>query len=207
MNFFKLLTALYLTFFVPTSAWTSEDVDLAAASNAVMCLETFYFTMAELPKVNTKKNACPDNKKNAIFIKKNREMLIKEIAGANAGYDISRANRIIQNIRQKNTTDFEYRSNSTRATGKAYYDTSTKHKYIKLNDKTYLEYTRKGCFFKIASSSQPHLAKSPYIRPINKDNFFLYVKQSVEKKQYLTLPCNIPHPAGWCLEKIFVALN
>lgn len=207
MKLFKLLATLYLTFFLPGNAWTGSDVELSAASKVVTCLEKFYFTMAELPKVNTEKNTCPDNKKNAIFIKNNREMLIKEIAGANAGYDITRADRIIQSMRQQNTTDFEYRNNSTRATGKAYYDEATKHKYIKLNDKTYLEYTRKGFFFKDVSSSQPHLAKSPYIHPIDEDNFFLYVKQSVEKKKYLTLPYKTPHPAGWCLEKVFVSLD
>jgi hypothetical protein len=207
MKVFKLLTALVLTLFLAGNAWAGDDVDMSAASNAVTCLAQFYSAMAELPDINTGKTARLDCKKNMIFISNNREMLIKCIAGAKAGYDIARADQIIQSMRQKSATGLEYTTTLPRATWEAYYDETTKHRYVKINNDTYAEYTRKGCFFKNISSSQPRLAKSRYIHPIDEDSFFLYMKQSTEANQYLTLPFKEPHPIGWRLEKVLVSLD
>jgi len=207
MKVFKLLTALVLTLFLACNAWADDDVDISAASNAVTCLTQFYSAMAELPNINRGKTARLDCKKNLIFIMDNREMIIKDIARAKEGYDIAKADQIIQNMCQKNATGLGNTSTLPKATGEVYFDEAAKHRYVKINNDTYAEYTRKGCFFKNVSSSQPHLAKSQYIHPINEDNFFLYVKHRTELNKYLTLPCKEPHPIGWGLQEVLVALD
>ncbi|SMC83977.1 hypothetical protein SAMN02746065_11241 [Desulfocicer vacuolatum DSM 3385] len=207
MKVFKFLTALMLSLFLAGNAWSDDDIDISAASNAVLCLTQFYSVMAEFPNINMGDTGRMDCKKILIFIISNRDMIIEDIARAKAGYDIARADQIIQNSFYKSATTFGNTTTLPKAMGSVYYDEASKHKYVKINNATYAEYTRKGYFFKNVSSSLPHLVKSQYIHLINEDNFFLYVKKRGGINQYLTLSCKEPHPIGWGLKKVLVPID
>ncbi|ACN17325.1 FAD-dependent oxidoreductase family protein [Desulforapulum autotrophicum HRM2] len=208
MKPFKTLAVFVLILFMTGNCWAGDHGGMSAASTAVTCLTQFYSAMAELPDIDREKLTRSDCKKILAFIMDNREMIIKDVARAGAGYQIARVDQIIQSMRRKSETGLGYSAVEVpRVTGETYYDEVTNHRYVKVDKDTYAEFTRKGAFFKNVPASQPHLVKSLYVHPINSDGFFLYAKQHPGKKEYLTLPAKASHPAGWYLERAFVALD
>ncbi len=86
----------------------------------------------------------------------------------------------------------------------AYFDSATGHKYIKNANSTYNEYSKKGKLLKDAvPCTQPHLSKSPYILPIEKNCYILYEKTGAPGKNQLVLPATSKHPDGWRSRKLF----
>lgn len=208
MKPFKLLAVFVLTLFMTGNCWAGDHGSMSAASTAVTCLTQFYSAMAELPDIDAEKLTRSDCKNILAFIMDNREMVIRDVARAGAGYQIARVDEIIQSMRRKSETCFGSSAVEVlRVTGKTYYDEITNHRYVKVDNDTYAEFTRKGVFFKNVSASQLHLVKSPYVHPIDSDGIFLYVKQNPGKKEYLTRPAHASHPEGWCLNRAFVALD
>lgn len=207
MKTLKLLPALLLTLLLAVNAWGTDDANISAASNAVNCLTQFYSAVAELPEMAHGNGKAMKYKTTLAYIQENKATVISAIVRAKGGYDIARADQIIHSMIDKSASGLGYTTTPPMATEEMYYDKITKHRYIKKDVNTYAEYTRKGAFFKNVSSCQPHLAKSPYVHPVEGDCYFLYVKPAPEIKQHIILPVKENHPEGWFLEKALVAFD
>jgi len=163
--------------------------------------------MAELPEIAHGNGKAMKYKTTLAYIQDNKAAVISAIVRARSGYDIARADQIIHSMSQKNASCPGYTTSQPVATEETYFDQKTGHRYVKIDVNTYAEYTRKGEFFKNVSASQPHLAKSCYVHPVEGDCYFLYVKQDLTTKKCMTLPVKARHPEGWILEKALVSLN
>ncbi|MCG8637894.1 MAG: hypothetical protein MI863_28980 [Desulfobacterales bacterium] len=90
----------------------------------------------------------------------------------------------------------------------AYFDTATGHRYVKVSDHTYAEYSRRGKLLRSdVPATQPHLAKSRHIRTIGPNTYILYEKYQNSRKLQLVLHADQPHPQGWKSESIFYSAN
>ncbi|MCD4722555.1 MAG: hypothetical protein K8S13_22265 [Desulfobacula sp.] len=113
----------------------------------------------------------------------------------------------IENLYKISTKHLPYTKLEPCVTGNGYFDTLTGHRYIKKDDNTYTEYTKKGKFLKTVASDQPLLNKRRSVYPITRDSYVLYEKFSDGKIIYLSLPGLEAHPKGWKANKILVSLN
>ena len=92
------------------------------------------------------------------------------------------------------------------ATGEAYFDIVTGHKYIRNDDGSYAEYNKKGALFRSnVPNTQPHLARSDYIVEIIPDSYFVYEKFTNNKAVQKFLPTSSEHPKGWMSKKLLVS--
>ncbi len=89
----------------------------------------------------------------------------------------------------------------------AYFDAFTGHKYIKVDNNTYAEYSQKGKFLKNVPSDLPLLVKSSNIYPIPNNGYILYEKASCGISEHKSLSKDTDHPKGWKAKKILVSLN
>lgn len=94
------------------------------------------------------------------------------------------------------------------ATGNAYLDTATGHKYIKSANGTYTEYTRKGELFKKdVPATQPHLASSKYIKAVSEESVLLYKKYKDNKPVFTALKMSAPQPEGTRVDQLLVSIK
>lgn len=89
----------------------------------------------------------------------------------------------------------------------SYFDAATGHRYLKICDNTYAEYTKKGEFFRTVPSDLPRLNETRCIHPITRNCYILYKKRLNGKIQYLSLPGFDAHPEGWKSDKILISLG
>ena len=89
----------------------------------------------------------------------------------------------------------------------SYFDSLTGHKYIKLDQSTYAEFSKRGAFLKKVPSNLPLLKKSANIHPITEGSYILYTKSSYGLPDQKILPGTTIHPKGWKADKILVPLN
>lgn len=93
------------------------------------------------------------------------------------------------------------------ATGQSYLDVATGHKYIRNDDATYSEYTKRGELFRTSVSPHlPLLTTNKHIRQLDQHCYLLYEKKSDDTTQALVLPSDHKHPAGWFVEKILISM-
>lgn len=94
------------------------------------------------------------------------------------------------------------------ATGAAYYDIATGHKYVKNLDGTYTEFTKKGQVFR--KSVPNHLALltiNKYIRDLGDSCYLIYERTVNHKPEILVLPSTHFHPKGWTCKKMLVTMK
>lgn len=121
-------------------------------------------------------------------------MLITQIAQTKTFSHLGRAHQICENSYKNSTKHLPYSKLENCVNGDGDFDTLTGHRYLKRNDKTYAEYTKKGVFLKTIASDQPLLNKSRNIHLITHDSYILYEKCSNGKINYLSLPGFEAHP-------------
>ena len=103
---------------------------------------------------------------------------------------------------------FGFDNNKPIATGEAYYDMATGHKYTKNSETTYAEFSRKGKLLRDdVLNTQPHLATSKYITEIGQDHFLVYKKQKNGRVVQQILPFSSKHPEGWQCQRIVSAVK
>ncbi|MCP4117497.1 MAG: hypothetical protein GY737_19305 [Desulfobacteraceae bacterium] len=103
-------------------------------------------------------------------------------------------------------SDFD--SSISIATGEAYFDIATGHKYIRNHDGSYTEYNKKGNLFRAnLPNTQPHLATSRYIIEITPDSYLCYEKFINNKMVQKFLPFSDKHPKGWKCKKLLMAVK
>ncbi len=80
-----------------------------------------------------------------------------------------------------------------------YYDLATGHQYIKNQDGTYSEYSRKGQLLKATvPKTLPLLVRGKYIRSIDIDSYYLYQRYKNTESFIMVQPASQPHPMdGW----------
>ncbi len=94
------------------------------------------------------------------------------------------------------------------ATGAAYYDTATGHKYVKNPDETYTEFTKKGKLFR--ESVPNHLAlltTNKYIRDLEESCYLLYGRTVNRQPEIMVLPSTQEHPEGWKCKKMLITME
>ena len=92
------------------------------------------------------------------------------------------------------------------ATGDAYFDKATGHRYIKNSETTYAEFSKKGKLLRESlPNDQPHLAISKYIKEIQQDSYLIYERNSNQQKESIALPSHEKHPQGWSCTKLLLS--
>ncbi len=89
----------------------------------------------------------------------------------------------------------------------SYFDVATGHRYEKVDNISYAEFTQKGQFFKKVPSNLPLLQNNSKVHPIPDNSYILYEKVSNGVSEQKILPENIDHPLGWKAKKVLISLN
>lgn len=91
-----------------------------------------------------------------------------------------------------------FSQNHTTATGKAYFDMATGHKYIQNSDNTYTEYSKKGKLLRNdVPNTQPLLTRGKYITELKADHYLVYEKNQNNIVAQQVLPATSKHPEGY----------
>ncbi|THB78226.1 MAG: hypothetical protein D3926_13730 [Desulfobacteraceae bacterium] len=95
------------------------------------------------------------------------------------------------------------------AVGPAYFDTATGHKYLRNQDNTYTEFSRRGKVLKTSvPNTLPLLVSGRNIIELNKDSYLVYEKGFSSKTEQQVLPSWEKHPDNWqCKDVLFTADN
>ncbi len=89
-------------------------------------------------------------------------------------------------------------SNTKKATADAYYDIATGHKYIKNQDETYSEYSKRGKLLRAdVPNTKTLLVSGKYVREVTKDHYLVYEKTQNNETAQKILPASNNHPKGW----------
>lgn len=202
-------TMVLLLLTLVSTGWCSEERRYSAAVESVDCLVRYYSKLENISAGMDTIKARVDYTALLDYARKNHSRIIQAVYAADAGRDISRADRIFRELSGSRASGHAYnRTTPLEATGNAYYDRITGHTYIKKYDGAYAEYNRKGSFFRMVPSTQPHLAGSTYVHPITDDTYLLYTKNTEKGKTYLLLPSGTAHPCeGWALEKALCSMD
>lgn len=188
--------------------WCFEDSHHLAAKESVNCLLSYYSGMAEIQKSDPSVGNGQDFARILAFIKDNRSSIISSVGEMKSSGTIAEVDRFIMDLCNKTISGLGYSFGGSEATGAAYYDEATGHTYIKKYDGAYAEYNRKGAFFRMVPSTQPHLAGSRYVHPMGDDCYLLYVRIEADGKNYKVLPSGKAHPRdGWLIEKALVSID
>ncbi|MCP4721890.1 MAG: hypothetical protein GY860_20710 [Desulfobacteraceae bacterium] len=92
------------------------------------------------------------------------------------------------------------------ATGEAYFDVATGHRYIKNSETTYAEYSQKGKLLRTdVPNTQPHLSTSKYITKIDRGYYMVYEKKQNQMIVQQILPVANGHPKGWRCKQLLSA--
>ena len=201
----RLFIVFILVVFIVPSCWGSDKADYKASVIAMDSIINYYSSMAELGDPD--QPGTSDCKKRMAYFSKNRDMLITQIAQTKTFSHLARAHQICENSYKSRTKHLPYSKLENCVNGNGYFDTLTGHRYIKRDDKTYAEYTKKGVFLKTIASDQPLLNKSRNVHLITHDSYILYKKCCAGKTDYLSLPGFEAHPKGWKADKILISLN
>lgn len=94
------------------------------------------------------------------------------------------------------------------ATGKAYFDIATGHKYIKNENNGYTEYSRKG---ELLKNNLPNtlllLTRGRYIRELYAEAYLVYEKNNNSRKEQQILSALSPHPRGWQCREMLIPVE
>jgi hypothetical protein len=94
------------------------------------------------------------------------------------------------------------------ATGSAYYDIATHHKYIKNPNTTYSEYSKKGKLLrKDVPSDLPLLTSGLYVFDLNPGDYIVYEKRQSGEIKALVLSAIETHPPGWYSKDSFSSVR
>jgi hypothetical protein len=94
------------------------------------------------------------------------------------------------------------------ATGAAYYDIATGHKYVKDLNGTYTEYTQKGKVFrKSVPNNLALLTTNKYIRDFGESCYLLYERTVNNQTEIMVLRSTQGHPRGWKCKKMLTAMK
>lgn len=94
------------------------------------------------------------------------------------------------------------------ATGPAYYDIATHHKYIRNLDTTYSEYSKRGKLLrKDIPNDFPLLTWGRYVFDLNSENYIEYEKRQDSETRKQVLFATQTHPPGWSSTNIFSSLR
>ena len=94
------------------------------------------------------------------------------------------------------------------ATGEAYFDVATGHKYIKNSDSTYAEYSKKGELLRnYVPNNLPLLTTNKYIREITREWYLHYERKNNGSRESLLLTSNQTHPEGWSVKNILIPVK
>ncbi len=84
------------------------------------------------------------------------------------------------------------------ATAKVYFDTATGHKYIKNQDATYAEYSKKGKLLRASlPNTMPLLVSGKYVLEVTGEHYLVYEKTQNNDVAQKILPAANGHPQGW----------
>lgn len=80
-----------------------------------------------------------------------------------------------------------------------YYDVATGHQYIRNQDETFSEYSRKGRLLKSSvPNTLPLLVRGKHIRPIDENSYIMYRCYKSNDFSTMVLPASQTHPMnGW----------
>lgn len=94
------------------------------------------------------------------------------------------------------------------ATGAAYYDTATGHKYVQNLDGTYTEFTKKGKIFrKSVPNNLALLTINKYIRDLGENCYLLYERTVNQQPEIMVLPSTQDHPKGWKCKTMLITMK
>lgn len=88
-----------------------------------------------------------------------------------------------------------------------YLDTRTGHKYIRMDENSYAEYSKRGKYLKTVPSNLPVLVNNTGIHPITESTYILYKKGGCGNKEYTLVSGRKNHPEGCQHVKVLVALD
>ena len=189
------------------TGWAADDAKYSASSFSVNSIINYYVGMKHLKKTTPSLFEGVECEKKLKFILENKENLIQVVAKSGAFNDIAKVTHIVDTHYDNKNTIYGYSESKPFARGLSYYDSLTGHKYLKKDENTFQEFSRKGEYLKLVPSDQPHLAQSRYVHPIVEDGFILYSKNTNGKTSFLVKPKNAPHPKGWYLKNVLVSLD
>lgn len=93
---------------------------------------------------------------------------------------------------------FAMEANLSEVSGDAYFDNATGHKYVKNQESTYTEFTRKGHLFKEnVPATQPHLNSKRYMIKLQPNLYVVYKGYKTNREVFQVLPASVQHPEGW----------
>ncbi|WDP92788.1 MAG: hypothetical protein HUN04_24930 [Desulfobacter sp.] len=84
------------------------------------------------------------------------------------------------------------------ASADGYYDIATGHKYIKNQDSTYTEYSKRGKLLRAdVPSTSSLLVSGKYIYEMTDSHYLVYEKRQNNTVTQQVLPASSNHPEGW----------
>ncbi|NOX33442.1 MAG: hypothetical protein GXP56_06855 [Deltaproteobacteria bacterium] len=108
----------------------------------------------------------------------------------------------------KSSNTILYDGQQAIATGSAYYDIFTNHKYIKNSDTTYAEYSKKGKLLKKnVPNNLPLLTSGRYVFGFNRGDYIVYGKNQGGETLRQVLPATNNHPPGWYSKDILYSIQ
>lgn len=204
----KIITIIIIAFFGFTGISLGFDKPTYNYSTAAVdCILQYYSAMAEYEKAKKGTTPAVDRLKvTCKMIQENKKDIVHELMNSKGIDNIETVKEVVENYIKRNI-HHGYATNKKKVTGKLYFDTRTGHKYIRLLNGTYDEYTKKGRFFKNVNPDLPLLTRNSKVFNISMDSYILYKKPSTHQSPYLYLPGSDNHPDGWMADSLMTSLK
>lgn len=200
----KMFICLFITF-MAVPCFGQDSAGRKASAIATQTLVHYYSAMVKLKTDPMTDHT--DFHARLEYLNKNRKRISSQIYQDQAYRRLESTLQLFETLYHQHSKGLAYTPDTNLAREDAYFDTVTGHRYIKQNDQTYAEYTRKGEFLKTVASDMPLLLDRRHVIPVSGNNFILYEKYVGGKTAYLSLPGHETHPEGWKACKILTALN
>ena len=201
----KYFLIIVITLMFTAICQGGEGNNVRASAIAVESITNYYSSMIKAGVVPFPDSG--DLMKKVAFYIDNHDMIVSQIVQEGASNNLDRAIQVSENLYKKSIKHLSYSRPDTHVNGKGYFDAATGHKYIKNDDGSYAEYTRKGQYLKTVPSDLPLLTTSRNIHPITEDSYILYETTLDGKKAYLSMPGFDAHPEDYKTCKILVSLK
>ncbi len=200
-----LLALMILTF--AATGWCNEKTIYSASATAIDGIIQYYSSLSKLENITPAGTDGINYKGMCDYLQKNRETLIAHLCETNAYHPLGKAEQAINNLYRNQTAYHGYGKTEYKATAPGYFDSATGHRYYKTSSEIYSEYSKTGSFLKTVPSDLPLLTKNRNIHPVGNDNYILYQRSILGKKDYMALPGYEKHPKGWKAEKALISLK
>ena len=137
-----LTVSFMLIIFFAGTGFCQDEAALKTSTIAADSIAGFYKAMARAVD-----NGLPtdiDFKARLDYLNRNKDEAVLNIMQAKAYNHIGAAHQMVEMLYRKHSSHLSYTPAKIQANGQAYFDSQTGHRYIRQNEHTYAEFTKKG---------------------------------------------------------------